>query len=153
MVVTNASPIIWLSQVEQFHLLNEMFDAVAISPAVYEETVIRATGYPNAIHVQHACETGWMRVITPTDAVKIAMLRTHLHVGEAETLTLAEELQAELVIVDDLHARHFAKNMNLKLIGTAGLLLLAHRRGRPVDVRAVLDRMRILGFRINDRVY
>jgi predicted nucleic acid-binding protein len=84
---------------------------------------------------------------------KIAVLRAQLHAGEAETLVMAGEQWVEAVLVDDLQARHFATAMGLRVIGTAGVLLLARAKGITVDVKATLDHMRRLGFRLREQVY
>jgi len=43
--------------------------------------------------------------------------------------------------------------MGLRVIGTAGVLLLAHAKGITVDVKATLDHMCRLGFRLREQVY
>lgn len=153
MFVSNSGPLIWLSHVDRFGLLRDLFGAVAISPEVYAETVTRASGYPNAASVSAACEAGWMVVVPPGDGDTVTALTGSLHLAEAETLVLARERNATAVLVDDLHARAFAKTMGLKVIGTAGILLLARQRGMAVDVRGLLDAMRTKGFRLGDDVY
>ena len=64
-----------------------------------------------------------------------------------------EEQGVDAVLVDDLRARHLATVMGLRVIGTAGILLLAHARGVRVDVKSALDEMRRRGFRLADAVY
>jgi predicted nucleic acid-binding protein len=66
---------------------------------------------------------------------------------------MAAEQQVDAVLVDDLQARHFATAMGLNVIGTAGILLLAHAKGNTVDVKATLDHIRRLGFRFREQVY
>jgi predicted nucleic acid-binding protein len=92
-------------------------------------------------------------VITPTDLEKIAVIKAQLHAGEAETLAMAAEQRVDAVLVDDLQARHFATAMGLRVIGTAGILLLAHAKGITVDVKTMLDHMRRLGFRLREQIY
>jgi predicted nucleic acid-binding protein len=43
--------------------------------------------------------------------------------------------------------------MGLRVIGTAGILLLAYDQGMSVDVKSTLDEMRSRGFRLADSVY
>jgi uncharacterized protein len=152
-VASNSSPIIWLSQTGHFDLLREVFGTILITPEVWAETVDRASGYPNATNVTVARAAQWLQVITPTDMEKIAVLRAQLHAGEAETLVMAAEQRVDAVLVDDLQARHFATAMGLRVMGTAGLLLLAYAKGITVDVKAALDHMRRLGFRLREQVY
>jgi hypothetical protein len=94
-----------------------------------------------------------MTVVTPTDTGKVAALKAQLHAGEAETLVMGQEQSVDAVLVDDLQARNFATAMGLKVIGTAGILLLAHHKGIQLDVKAALDQMRSLGFRLKEHVY
>jgi predicted nucleic acid-binding protein len=133
--------------------LQALFKVVLIPPEVRAETVERAMGYPNAETVRAACEAGWMVVVSPTDEARVTLLRAQLHAGEAEMLVLAEEQGVDAILVDDLRARHLATVMGLRVIGTAGILLLAHARGMKVDVKSALDEMRRRGFRLADAVY
>jgi predicted nucleic acid-binding protein len=152
-VVSNASPLIWLSQIDRFALLQTLFEVVMITPEVQAETVERAAGYPNAANVRAACAAGWMVGVPPNDTNKVAVLQAQLHAGEAETLVMAYEQRVEAVLVNDRHVRNFATAMGLRVIGTAGILVLAYERGLPVDVTATLDTMRRGGFRLADAVY
>lgn len=153
MIACNSSLIIWVSQVGHFDLLRDVFGMVAIAPAVYAETVDRAVGYSNGANVRAAVAAGWMTVITPTDTSKLVILKAQLHTGEAETIVIAEEHKMDAVLVDDLQARNFATAMGLKIIGTAGILLLASEKGVRIDVKVALDAIRSLGFRLNEQVY
>ena len=73
--------------------------------------------------------------------------------GRQETLAMAAEQQVDAVLVDDLQARHFATAMGVRVIGTTGVLLLAHAKGITVDVKATLDHMRRIGFGLREQVY
>lgn len=149
----NASPLIWLSHTGHFALLHELFESVLIPPEVRAETVERARGYPNAETVRTACEAGWMVVVPPNDTDRVTVLRAQLHAGEAETIVMANEQRVDAVLVADLRARNFAMTMGLRVIGTAGVLLLAHDQGISVEVKSTLDAMRSRGFRLADSVY
>jgi predicted nucleic acid-binding protein len=94
-----------------------------------------------------------MVVVPPADTERVTLLRSELHAGEAEMLVMADEQGVEAVLVDNLRARHLATVMGLRVIGTAGVLLLAHARGLRVDVELALDEMRRRGFRLSDSVY
>jgi len=150
--VSDASPIIWLSQVMRCGLLRDLFTSIIIAPEVHVETVLRASGYPSEANVRAAIEAGWMRIVAPADMAKVRAFRAHLHMGEAQTLVLAQE-QGVVALVDDLEARNFAKAMGLQILGTAGILLLAKRYGLRIDVKGTLDEMRALGFRLSEAVY
>lgn len=49
--------------------------------------------------------------------------------GEASAFALALELSDCMVILDDRKARNFARNLNIKITGTLGILVKAKRKG------------------------
>ena len=57
-----------------------------------------------------------------------ATLRPALGTGEREAICLAMEVQAGAILLDDEPARKIAAQLNLPLIGTAGVLILAKER-------------------------
>jgi predicted nucleic acid-binding protein len=56
-------------------------------------------------------------------------LPAKLHKGEAAAISLAQELKAELLLIDDWDARQVAKQRNFKLAGTLAILEEAAVRG------------------------
>jgi hypothetical protein len=76
-----------------------------------------------------------------------------LHPGESEALSLALELQADPLILDDLPARQLGKTLGLPIVGTAGLVFAAKQKGLIPAVRPVLDALRAKGFRLRQGVY
>jgi len=71
--------------------------------------------------------------------------------GEREAICLAMELKADLLLVDDLKARHTAQRLGLVVTGTIGVLESAAER-RLIDIRAALDRLRQTDFFISDEL-
>lgn len=61
-----------------------------------------------------------------------------LHQGELEAMRLASEIDADLLLLDDLLARRKATRIGLKVIGTVGILLLANRQGRISSSRTMV---------------
>lgn len=54
---------------------------------------------------------------------------------------MTREMNADLVILDDLRARKAAERYSLDVIGTLGILVAAKRRGPIPLVRPVLDEL------------
>ena len=63
-----------------------------------------------------------------TARVKAAVDSSRLDPGEKEAIALAARRKA-ILIADDKEARYVADALGLRYIGTAGILLLAYRRG------------------------
>lgn len=66
-----------------------------------------------------------------------------LHQGELEAIKLAQEVQVDFVVLDDLLARRKAQGLSLKVIGTVGLLLLLEKR-RLLDAEQCWQKIRQL---------
>jgi hypothetical protein len=71
----------------------------------------------------------WIKRTTVKDADKVKIYRAErLGTEESETLALAEELRADLVLVDDERAWEAARRRGLAYLRSTELLLEAHRR-------------------------
>ena len=66
--------------------------------------------------------------------------------GEAETLALAIEQDARLVIIDEEKGRRFARRLGLPLTGTMGILLLAKEKGLVAEIAPLIDQRQEAGF-------
>jgi predicted nucleic acid-binding protein len=60
------------------------------------------------------------------------------------------ECSAARLILDDKKARTIARQLNLAVTGTCGVLLRAKDQGVLAQVRDVLDALRAAGFRASD---
>jgi predicted nucleic acid-binding protein len=87
---------------------------------------------------------------TPLDA---RVLAGRLDPGETEAIALALDAGIGRVILDDLPARRLALQLGLRVIGTAGVLLLAKQRGIVPALRPLLDALKASGFRLRKDVH
>jgi len=84
----------------------------------------------------------------------VELLRAELDEGEAESIALAHEVRADVVLLDERDARHAAIRMGLNVLGTVGILLWGKQAGKIMNLRDVLDALRFQGkFRISQRLY
>jgi len=72
-----------------------------------------------------------------------------LGAGECEAITLAEELKADALLVDDWAARREAERRKVSIQGTLGLLSLAAERGL-IDLGEAIGRLRTANFRASE---
>ena len=68
------------------------------------------------------------------------------------SIVLAAEPHAERLVLDDQDARRFADRCSLKVIGTMGMLLAAKQRGVIASLRAEINTLVALGFRVNPQL-
>lgn len=81
-------------------------------------------------------------------------LRRDLDPGESESIALALELGADLILLDEHDGRRLAQQQGLKPMGVVGVLLLAKQRGLLPPIRPELDALRTdAGFWLGDGVY
>lgn len=83
----------------------------------------------------------------------MAELRASLDVGEAEAIALAEEVKADIVLIDEMAGREAARIRGFKVLGTLGLLVRAKQSGLHPSVNPLIDRLRgELNFFISDEL-
>lgn len=73
--------------------------------------------------------------------------------GETETIVLAEEINADAVLIDDLKARRIANLRRLNVIGTIGVLLDAKEKGIIKELKPLLDKLMKNKIRISKELY
>ena len=146
-VVSNASPLIILAKVGQFERLRDLFGRIEISPQVREEVVDRGKGRAGAQEVSSA---GYVVTTPVKSAGRIAEIREGYQIaaGEASTITLAEEMGADLVLMDDRQARAAARSIGLKVVGTLRVLEMAYEGGHLSDLRSTYKTLKASTSRI-----
>jgi predicted nucleic acid-binding protein len=138
-VVSNTSPLTNLAAIGQFDLLHRLYGRVYIAQGVWEELNAGGTQWPGCVEVSHA---NWIeqRVVQNQDLV--SALRRDLDRGEAETIALALQVGADLVLLDEREGRHAAQRLGLQVVGVVGILLEAKASGALESVRPHLDALR-----------
>lgn len=137
---------------QQLPLLHERFPhGILIPQAVWREVVEQGGGRPEAQEVAHAA---WISVRSVPAQGVLQLLRTELEEGEAETIALAYEVGAQVVLLDERDARQAAQRLGLRALGTIGMLIWAKRSGRLPSLRMMLDALQTQGrFRISRALY
>ncbi len=150
LVVSNAGPLITLAKIQRSQLLKDLFDQIVIPRAVFDEVVLRGAGEPGAEETRNARGIETRLVV---DDLSVAVLRESLGAGESEAIVLAQELGADLLLLDDALARRKAERLGLKVMGTLGVLLLAKEAGLLDAVKPALAELQQTDFRASGRVY
>jgi predicted nucleic acid-binding protein len=147
-VVANTTPIIGLTLIGQLELLRKLYGRVQILPAVQNEVL---AGGASGIGIAEFKNAVWLQV-TPLIDPSRADLLSDLDRGEAEAIALAQELHANLVIIDERMARKHARRLGLKLTGTLGVLLEAKNRGHIRAVKPLIQQLVQGGIRLGDQL-
>ncbi len=148
LVVVNATPIISLALINHLPLLHTLYGEVHVPPAVQSEVL---AGGPQASGVAELQSATWIRN-TPLADPRRADLLSDLDRGEAEVIALAQELRANLVIIDERLARLVAKRLDIPLTGTVGVLLRAKASGLLPAVAPLLHTLQQNGIRLGPEI-
>jgi predicted nucleic acid-binding protein len=146
LVVVNTTPIIALSLIDQFDLLQKLYGRVSVPVAVQAEIL---AGGMTGVAVRELREAAWVDVVSLQDPSR-ADLIADLERGEAEVIALAQEQNADLVVIDERLARRYAKRLGMRLTGTLGILLKAKQVGLVDAVKPLVDQLRQGGIRLSD---
>ena len=144
-VIADTSPVNYLILIDEIHLLRELYGHVILPEAVFGEMQRLTT--PEKVRAWVANRPEWVEVIAPSTP----SLTLNLGAGEREVITLAEELRADLLLMDDKKARQVAGERNLVVIGTLAVLATAARRNL-VDLPKAIERLMGTSFRASPAV-
>ena len=147
-VIVNTTPIIALALIEQLDLLPRLYGLVVIPPAVQTEVL---QGGAQGIGVTEIQNANWIRVIALTDPRRADSL-PDLDRGEAQVIALAQELRADLVVIDERLERKYARRLKLKLTGTLGVLLRAKQVGFVQAIKPLVEQLVQGGIRLGEDV-
>jgi predicted nucleic acid-binding protein len=109
-VVCNASPLISLAKVGCLELLSELFGQISIAPEVRQEVIGAGGSRFGVAAVQTA---GWIQVQAVKDTARLQQWQQtyRLGAGELATVILAQELRADVAIIDERAARLLATHI------------------------------------------
>lgn len=141
LVIADAAPIFSLAIIDKLELLDQLFDEIKISKAVWKEITfdkstefyfnIEAFFKPKVLNIKGFNELTFV-----------------MDQGESESVILYKELNADFLLIDDKKARKIAENFDIKCIGTLGILSVAKDKGLINNLRPIFKT-----FLQNDRYY
>jgi predicted nucleic acid-binding protein len=146
-VVTNASPFILLCKSGLVDLLPELFSEIYMPERVSIEII---EGNDIAAEKLHDYEETWILRVLPTVAEEV--LIWNLGNGETDVLSFAYGNENITALVDDRAARKCAATLNIKTLGTGGILLLAKNRGLIDSVGEALEELQNAGLYISNEI-
>ena len=134
-LIPDSSCLITLERIGQLRLL----------PAVADDVIV-----PSAVVSEVGPMPGWVEI----RAVQNEALRRSMHpplgAGEAEVLALGLEVDDARVVIDERRARQIAWRLEIPLVGTLGLLLVAKREGQLGAVEPALRALEAAGFLMSE---
>ncbi|MEX0711810.1 MAG: DUF3368 domain-containing protein [Pirellulales bacterium] len=145
-VVSDTSPLNYLVLIGQDRILPTLFGRVIAPPAVIGELL--HPGAPALIRSWAASPPEWLEVLAPS----VVDQSLPLGLGETEAISLAREIHADTLLLDERRAVLVARGLGLAVTGTLGVLELAAER-QLIDLADVVVALRKTTFRCSDNVF
>ena len=141
-VVADTSPLNYFIRLGHADVLREIYGRVLVPHSVLIE--MRHPEAPLAVSAWASAPPGWLEEmqVRQLDASLVAELGD----GEREAISLALEVRADVLLIDERAGRREAEARHLKVAGTLAVLLQASLRGY-VDFPEAIKRLRQFGFR------
>jgi len=121
-VVSNATPIISFCSVKYEFVLKELFQRIIIPEAVEQE--LRNSDKPGADFMK----LDWVQVVSPENQELVLLLRKDIDQGEAATIALAKQINADAVLIDEYAGYQIAKFLSLPVTRTLSVLKTAKNK-------------------------
>ncbi|HOO85421.1 MAG TPA: DUF3368 domain-containing protein [Prolixibacteraceae bacterium] len=129
-IIADAGPIISLALVNKLDILELLFDEIKIPNAVWEEITIN--------NDKPFYQTIFKFFKKKTQKIKqYNNLSFLMDYGESEALILYKEINANFLLIDDKKARNIAESLDIKCIGTIGLLSTAKNKQLIAELRPI----------------
>jgi predicted nucleic acid-binding protein len=135
-VVSNTTPILSLLKISKLDILKALYQTVLIPQAVYQEV----EAGKNRSFYTDLSKVDWI-IIKHIHSRRERMYLFDLDDGEAETLVLAQEQNADLVIIDEKFGRRYAGQLGVPVTGTIGILLRAKKQGIITEITPLLQEL------------
>jgi len=132
-VISDTSVISGLVQSGHLHVLHNLYEKIIIPNQVYLEL------QDLNVAVRHKLALDWIEIREVSSFSLLNELTEVLDPGEAEAITLATELRADLILIDERRGRAVATQMGLSVMGTLGALAEAKEKNYITAIKPVID--------------
>lgn len=144
-VVADAGPLIAFGRIDRLELLPQVLGTVIVPDVVALECLADPLK-PGARAIDAALRSGLLARVPDPKASERAF--AVLDAGESAAIGLALQRSAP-VLIDEKLGRRVAAHLGVAVIGSAGVLLAAKRRGLVGAVGPILDALTDNGYRLS----
>lgn len=146
-VVADTSPLRYLVLIEHVDVLPALYGRVIVPAAVIAELAHEHT--PEIVRTWLSAPPEWLDV-QPSKKLPTTEPST-LGAGEQAAISLAQELSADALLIDDRDGRREAERRRLPVLGTLRVLADAAERGL-LDLGGAFDRLARTNFRADEQL-
>jgi len=152
MIVSNATPLIYLGKTGYLFLLKKLFGKVLITKEVHDE-ILKYENFKEAILLKDAIKEKWI-IIENINLKRELEKYVWLDIGELASISLAKNKNLA-ILIDDETAKQIARINQVETHGTLFVLKLAYNKkfiskDETIDI---LNSMLEYGFYLSARMY
>jgi predicted nucleic acid-binding protein len=141
-VVADTSPLNYLIRLGHPDVLREIYGRVLVPRAVLME--MQHPEAPPEVSAWATTPPAWLEIMQVRQLD--ASLAPELGAGEREAISLALEVHADVLLIDERAGRREAEARHIEVAGTLAVLLQASLRGH-FELPVAMNRLRQFGFR------
>ncbi|MBT9549137.1 MAG: DUF3368 domain-containing protein [Candidatus Sericytochromatia bacterium] len=145
-LVADSSALIALSLCDSLPLLETLYTSVRVPEAVFNEVI--QPNKPQSMQLKFFLHGK----VIPVNQSQFILMPYEIDLGEQEAMLLYKQLQAQALLVDDLHARKVAHLNQIKVIGSLGVLLKAKDAGLIPLLFPLISRLANSGIFYSDQL-
>jgi predicted nucleic acid-binding protein len=149
-IVSDTSCIGYLIQINLLHLLQTLYGEIIIPAAVNDEILQLENKEHTLSEFKNA---DWIKIYSTHNLSNVSKYENILDRGELEAISIAIELEADLLIIDEKLGRIVAKTIGFDITGLVGILITAKNKNLILSVKKALDELILLGCRISNTLY
>jgi predicted nucleic acid-binding protein len=149
-VVSDTTPLRYLVFIELEYVLPGIFGAVYAPPEVMAELQRSKNPILEPVRQWASSPPEWLVIREP--ATVDETLTQRLDRGESEAISLAEELKADKLLIDEKLGRKVAKAMGFQIAGTLAVLEEAAVRGF-IDIERAVAKLKATNYRATEKLY
>lgn len=147
-VVSDTSPDNYLILIDAVGVLPELYKHIVVPTAVFEE--LQNTDTPEKVCKWIENLPAWFEIKQTNFLLDDELF--NLDAGEREAIALAEELNADALIIDERAKREEAKWRGIFVIGTLGILNSAAEK-KLLDLPDTLNKLQQTSFRASEKLF
>lgn len=137
-IIADTSCFILLSNIGELELLHKVYGEITT-------TLDIAIEYGEVL-------PDWVTIAKVVDTNMQHFLEQQIDRGESSAISLALETTHTTIILDDSKARRVAKQLNLNVTGTIGVIVKAKLKGIIPSIKPILEKIKETNFRLTPAI-
>lgn len=147
MIVSDATVLITLMNIDEFEVLSLFVNHIIITPEVYDEVTQQTV---SKMYIDKQKDKGFINIKSYEDTALFEAFSYVLDAGESASIALAVETKLPLII-DEKKGRKFAQMQGVKIIGLVGILKYLYKNKilSEEKIRSIIRKLNASDFRIS----